>query len=141
MNLISITKVPNVKFSHEVKDELFFTFVHLFRSALTIILTILPMIDLGYMINANNSVTDFDVTVVRNVHIVAAIVKIVTYFWALILHILCKKKGLVTSGVLSCFWTVAMGLGILTFRCNGFNATAQHKARLFFTKQNIHLCR
>jgi hypothetical protein len=34
------------------------------------------MIDLGYMINANNSVTDVDVVVVRDVHIVAAVVKV-----------------------------------------------------------------
>ncbi len=48
----------------------------LFRTILTLILTILPMIDLGYMINANNSVTDVDVVVVRDVHIVAAVVKV-----------------------------------------------------------------
>ncbi len=42
--------------------------------------------------------------------------EIISYLWALILHILCMKKGLVTSGVLSCFWTLAMAFGIMTFR-------------------------
>ncbi len=47
---------------------------------------------------------------------VAAIVKIVSYAWALLLHIWCMKRGIVTSSTLSCFWSLATIFGILTFR-------------------------
>ena len=87
-----------------------------FRTILTVMLIILPMIDLGFMVKANKSVADMGLVAVRDVHLAAAGVKIVSYVWALVLHILCMKRGLVTSGVLSCFWTLAMLFGIFTFR-------------------------
>ena len=86
------------------------------RTILTLMLIILPMIDLGFMVNANKSVADLGQVFVRDVHFVAAGVKIFSYAWALILHIVCMRRGLVTSGVLSCFWTLAMIFGIMTFR-------------------------
>jgi hypothetical protein len=61
------------------------------RSLLTLALIVLPIVDLGYMIDENTKGAG-----VANVHIVAAAVKIVSYAWAMILHFMCMRRGLVS---------------------------------------------
>jgi ATP-binding cassette subfamily C (CFTR/MRP) protein 1 len=47
---------------------------------------------------------------------VAPLVNFVAYSFACVLHILCVKYGLVTSGVLFTFWILKVILGAFTFR-------------------------
>ncbi len=42
---------------------------------------------------------------VYSVHYVSAVLRILMFITALVLHLLCKKYGLVTSGLLFYFWT------------------------------------
>ncbi|TRY61972.1 hypothetical protein TCAL_10708 [Tigriopus californicus] len=81
------------------------TLLNIAKSIFTGVLIVLPVVDLGYAISED----------ARTVHVVAAIVKIVTYAWALILAVACQRRGVVTSGVLVIFWFVATVCGAITF--------------------------
>jgi len=84
------------------------------RSILTVALIILPILDLSYVVKQNVSgegkIQQFSFRKENSdqsfhpgaspVHLVASIVKILSFIWALGLHFLCMRNGLVTSGVL-----------------------------------------
>lgn len=81
------------------------TLLNIAKLILNGILVILPVIDLGYAINED----------ARTVHVVAAIVKIVTYVCALCLAVASQRRGVVTSGLLVIFWFLAAIGGAITF--------------------------
>jgi hypothetical protein len=53
---------------------------------------------------------------VASVHIVAAVVKILSFALSLVVYLICLKKGSVTSGLLFTFWFLEAILGVITFR-------------------------
>ncbi len=53
---------------------------------------------------------------VAPVHYVAAAVKVASYGMALVIYIICLRKGVVTSGLLFFFWFLSAIFGALTFR-------------------------
>ena len=80
--------------------------LNILRTIFTSVLILLPIIDIAYEIRID----------AYDVHLVSAVVKLISYSLALALHMICKRKGLVTSGTLTFFWLVATICGIFTFR-------------------------
>merc|ERR1712008_16305 len=66
----------------------------------------IPMIDLGYTVGNE----------VSSVHVVAAVVKIISYCLTLGLYFYQLRQGVVTSGVLFFFWFLQALCGAFTFR-------------------------
>lgn len=83
-----------------------FTLLNLTKITLNLILIVLPIIDLFYVINHDAAW----------VHLVASIVRLITFVITLVVLFVCLQRGLVTSGVLFYLWTSLLVADGLTFR-------------------------
>eukprot|EP00094_Tigriopus_californicus_P001437 TCALIF_01392-PA protein Name:"Similar to Abcc1 Multidrug resistance-associated protein 1 (Mus musculus)" AED:0.04 eAED:0.04 QI:0/0.8/0.33/0.83/1/1/6/0/1537 len=83
-----------------------FTILNLTKIVLNLILIALPIIDLFYVINHDAAW----------VHLVASIIRLITFVVTLAVLFMCLRRGLVTSGVLFYLWTSLLVADGLTFR-------------------------
>eukprot|EP00095_Tigriopus_kingsejongensis_P010546 maker-scaffold349_size200065-snap-gene-1.33 protein:Tk10546 transcript:maker-scaffold349_size200065-snap-gene-1.33-mRNA-1 annotation:"multidrug resistance-associated protein 1 isoform x1" len=81
------------------------TILNISKLATNSLLVLLTLVDLVLVLTEG----------ARNVHIVASVVKILIYTFALGLAVVYKKRGLVTSGALFVYWLLAVVCGAITF--------------------------
>ena len=87
-------------------------------------------LDLIYQINQ----------MVAAVHITASVVKLATFALVLGLQWICKKQGLVTSGILLLFWALSAILGSATFRFGSIFPGNLEKKKTICIKIMLKLC-
>ena len=87
------------------------TLLNITKLVLSLTLALLPISDLLFLVYVYQ-----DGGVVAQVHILANIVRAVSYLLALLLMLNCKRRGEVTSGSLFIYWLVASTCMAITFR-------------------------